>query len=228
MDNKDSWLSGVAQHALGHVIGATVVGFVALIGFAAWIAGVFEGITTLGTAIRSPILMPAWTVLSLLAVVGTAPAIWVVRRLQKVLRSQSALIKELGGENRVLRSLEGSEIVPTVIDRVSPLTYEGLVHAVESARGSELDVVAQSFVGTRVEWLCYLQDGHKEVGVYFRLYLAVNERGEAGTIHCDVRADEFQEILVERMRKIRVTGTIKQVGRWNVELEDVRLTLYGH
>jgi hypothetical protein len=228
MDDRNSWFSGVAQHAFGHIVGVAVLNFVGLLGIAGLVGGVFEGLTTPAAALRSPVPMPAWSLLLFLLVVGAVPAIWIVRRLQQDLRSKSARILELGGEKSVLRSLEGSRIVPARIDRVSLLTYQDLLQAVESAQGSELDVVAQKFVGTRVEWLCYFQDGHKEVGDYFRLYFAIDEHGEAGTIHCDVLADEFQEISAERKRRIRVVGRIRQVGRWNVELEDVCLTLYRH
>lgn len=92
--------------------------------------------------------------------------------------------------------------------------------------------VQEQYKGLYVEWDAYLQSARKEKnGDIVRLSLKPAKATEPGwllDIGCKVSITDYKELsILKAGAPLRVSGRMAEVGEWNVELTDARLTFQG-
>lgn len=118
-------------------------------------------------------------------------------------------------------------LAPAAIDRVSPLTFQDIAEAIDSAPPLQRDHVAESFKGLRVEWDTYFKSGRLSEEGTIRLRLGTEQRGSFKSVLCAVAVADYRELgVLPEGSKIRVFGEIESASRYDIELKDVRLHIY--
>ncbi len=118
-------------------------------------------------------------------------------------------------------------LAPASIERVSPMTFQDIAEAIDSAPPLQRDHVAATFKGLRVEWDTYFKSGKLLENGNIRLRLGTEQRGSYNTVKCEVLAADYRELgILPEGSKVRVFGEIESASKYDIELKDVRLHIY--
>lgn len=156
---------------------------------------------------------------------------WLKRKLNPKAAEQHApqLVVQLA-QNGVGPTVDNSSsihLAPATIERVSPLTFQDIAEAIDSAPPLQRDHVAKNFKGLRVEWDTYFKSGKSSEDGTIRLRLGTEQRGSYNTVICEVAGADYRELgVLPEGSKIRVFGEIESASRYDIELKDVRLHIY--
>jgi hypothetical protein len=117
-------------------------------------------------------------------------------------------------------------IEPSILERVSQLSFRDIQSAISAAPPLQRDRVAESYVGLRVEWDTYFYSG-KVRDDMMTLRLRSDARMPYGNVICEVKVNEYREFgILPEDTKVRVSGKIIKASGVDVELEDVRLLIF--
>ena len=111
--------------------------------------------------------------------------------------------------------------------RVSSLNFDDIAKAITSAPPMQRDLVAERYIGIRVEWDTYFKSGSLVGDNLMELRLTADKKYPINTIYCKVPADKYLEFgILPEYTKVRVSGELAKVNRFNVELTDVHLQVF--
>ena len=139
------------------------------------------------------------------------------------------LIIQLSSEaaDQLVDESQPTHFEPASIERVSPLTFKDIAEAIIAAPPMQRDRVAESYKGLRIEWDAYFRSGSKVGDDIIRLRLGTEPKLSMNSIMCEVPAKEYRELgVLPEGSKIRVSGELESISRFDIELKDVRLYIF--
>jgi len=115
------------------------------------------------------------------------------------------------------------------VERISPITLNEFQSAIESAPPLQREVVAQRYVGQRIEWDTELSNVRQEKEFVMLQLRAQKPRSAPYPypvfVWCYVKLEDYRELaILPEGAHIRVNGTIEKVSSTSVGLKDARLT----
>lgn len=111
--------------------------------------------------------------------------------------------------------------------RASQVTFEEIAEAIKNSPPMQRDKVAESFLGLQVEWDAYFRSGKILEGDIMRLHLSVSPGPGVLNITCKVNAKEYSEFgILHEGSKVRISGILSSVGRFDIEMENVQIHIF--
>lgn len=111
--------------------------------------------------------------------------------------------------------------------RVSSLNFDDIAKSITSAPPMQRDFVAERYIGIRVEWDTYFKSGSLVGDNLMELRFTTDKKYPINTVYCKVPADKNREFgILPEYTKVRVSGELAKVNRFDVELTDVLLQVF--
>lgn len=117
------------------------------------------------------------------------------------------------------------------VERIAPISPEGLQASIESAPLLQREATAQRYNGQRIEWDTELA-GAEQKDDLVQLFLRAKKGPNPGYpysifVSCNVKLNDYRELaLLSEGAPIRVNGVIEKATSTSIDLADARLSVH--
>lgn len=120
-----------------------------------------------------------------------------------------------------------AQLAPAAIERLSQVSFDDIEKTIDGTPPLQREHIANSYVGLKVEWDCYLRSANRRDNGVISLRLSIDKDYSGRAVLCKVQAEEYRVLGILPMgAHIRVAGEITKASSFDIELSNVRLQIF--